>query len=135
MAVVNEIYNDRTKDILYAILLKLGGTMADVEQKYLSNSDDLLYAILKVLDAGIGPGPGPTGPAYLQIVSANFANATDYNNAAIPGNTVAIFSNDLNRFLKPAEFSLTVTGIRILLVPFDATANAYSFVIFLTPAP
>jgi hypothetical protein len=55
---VPQIYFDRTKDLLHAILVKLGGTDMDIEQIYNDQGDDLLYAILKKLTGGGGGGGG-----------------------------------------------------------------------------
>ncbi len=44
---IQPIYRSTRHDLLYAILLKLGGTMLDIENLYSSTDEDLLYAILK----------------------------------------------------------------------------------------
>lgn len=54
-------------DLLYSILLKMGGTSADIEQLYQSNTDDLLYAILKKS----GGGGGGTGSRLSVVLHAD----------------------------------------------------------------
>jgi hypothetical protein len=44
--------DDTTQDLLYSILLKMGGTIADIEEKFFDSRDDLLYAILKKTGTG-----------------------------------------------------------------------------------
>jgi len=58
MQYITTKYNDRTKDILYSILLSLGGTDMDIKPLFLDERDDLLYAILEKLqpdNQGISP--------------------------------------------------------------------------------
>lgn len=54
MADVPQIFNDTTKDLLFAILTALGGSMIDVKGIYHDSRDDLLYAILERLDGAAG---------------------------------------------------------------------------------
>lgn len=54
MADVPQLYNDTTKDLLFAILTALGGSMIDVKGIYFDTRDDLLYAILERLDGAAG---------------------------------------------------------------------------------
>lgn len=44
--------NSTKCDLLYSVLLALGGTMNDVKQLYNNSADDLLFAILTVLSNG-----------------------------------------------------------------------------------
>jgi len=58
MQYITTKYNDRPKDILYSILLSLGGTEMDIKPLFLDQRDDLLYAILEKLqpdNQGISP--------------------------------------------------------------------------------
>lgn len=52
MVTVKNIYTDTTKDLYFAILEALGGTMADVLNRHYSTGDDLLHAILDRLNSG-----------------------------------------------------------------------------------
>lgn len=54
MADVPQLYNDTTKDLLFAILTALGGSMIDVKGIYHDTRDDLLYAILERIDGSAG---------------------------------------------------------------------------------
>jgi hypothetical protein len=54
MANVSQVYNDTTKDLLFAILTALGGSMIDVKGIYHDSRDDLLYAILERLEGAAG---------------------------------------------------------------------------------
>ena len=54
MADVLQQYNDTTKDLLFAILTALGGSMIDVKGIYFDTRDDLLYAILERLEGAAG---------------------------------------------------------------------------------
>ena len=123
---VIEKYPDRTKDLLYNIYLKLGGAMIIIEEKYYDTGDDLLYAILKQLFNGAGPG---SGTSTIKAVSADFADATHYNNPAIAGKTLGIFFNEINRFLEDTEFAYTATGIQVLIPGFNSTLNNYTLYI------
>jgi hypothetical protein len=46
MAEVQQVYDDRTKDLLLSVLIALGGSMQDVKPYYQDTRDDILYAIL-----------------------------------------------------------------------------------------
>jgi hypothetical protein len=52
MVTVKNTFTDTTKDLYLAILEALGGTMAEVQNRYFSTGDDLLYAILDRLNSG-----------------------------------------------------------------------------------
>lgn len=52
METITQRYRDTTADLAYSILLKLGGTVDDIEQIFKDKTDDLLYAILKKLGNG-----------------------------------------------------------------------------------
>jgi hypothetical protein len=51
-------FYDTQDDLIYNIILKLGGTMADVKQYFNDTTDDLLYALLTLLDGEIEIGGG-----------------------------------------------------------------------------
>ncbi len=63
---IPEKYYDVKDDLLFAILLKLGGTVEDVEQIYPDKTDDLLYAILKKI----------AGTSIIKIFPYTFTNDT-----------------------------------------------------------
>ncbi|MBS1734379.1 MAG: hypothetical protein JST02_13875 [Bacteroidetes bacterium] len=74
MAIV-ERYNDIRKDLLYNIILALGGNDMDIEQKYFDVKADLLYAIFKLLDGGAGGGGGTSIISKPYIVQKTFTGA------------------------------------------------------------
>lgn len=97
-----------------------------------------------ILDGGGGGGGtvSPSGPivpirmgVYLIEVNGgvpDFTNATDYDDAELIGKNLVVFWNDIPRFLVGGtEWAYTLTGIRILIGGFDATANTYDFKIFI----
>ncbi len=67
--------------------------------------------------------PPPSLTYLIPITGSDFADATNYNDNRIIGKSLAIFWNDINRYLFTNEFSVTSTGINILVPGFDATAN------------
>ena len=84
------------------------------------------------LSGGGGSAPSPTPSQWFPIylTQANFTTATFYPNANIFGNNIAIFMNEINRYLDPlTEFSVSTTGVTILIPGFDALTNTYTFVI------
>jgi hypothetical protein len=92
----------------------------------------LAYYIVTSGSGGSSITPGTiTGYPYLiPITSADFADATNYNDASIVDKTVRVFWNDIPRFLNAGEFEYTATGINILVEGFDAEANDYTMFIF-----
>lgn len=75
--VVRQQYFDTGDDLLFNILLQLGGTLADVRQIYNDTTDDLLYAILLKLGGSViisGGGGGIAVPEYVSTLS--FQSAT-----------------------------------------------------------
>lgn len=76
----------------------------------------------------------PTQFTYLiPITGADFFDATNYNDPRIVGKSLAIFWNDVNRYIEyPTEFINTSVGINILITGFNAQANpSYSLVIYI----
>lgn len=113
-----------------------------IENTYnLNNSDSTLFATSNYLIALCGKyylaaqsaisGGGSISPIIpsepkiylIPITGADFVDATNYHNPLIVGKTLAIFWNDINRYLFSNEFSATNAGINILVPGFDATAN------------
>jgi len=88
-------------------------------------------AIISGGGGGTGTIVNPTSPYLIPITSADFANATDYNDPRIVGRNLAIFWNDIPRYLNPNEFIYTSTGIEITVPGFDATANDYTLFIYI----
>lgn len=76
------------------------------------------------------PGPTPNQDYPIYLTQANFTTATFYPNANIFGTNIAIYLNEINRYLDPAtEFSVSSTGVTILIPGFDATINTYTLII------
>lgn len=88
-----------------------------------------------------GSGTSSGGTETIKISQANFTGATAYNNAAIVGKTLIIFWNNIPRYLDEGiDYTVTGTGINIIVPGFDATVNPYSFIInystpIFVPAP
>lgn len=82
---------------------------------------------------------GPGSPYLIPITSEDFKTEDEppvpspnhYPNAALNGKALAIFWNDIPRYLTPDEWDHAGNGINILVDGFDATANAYNFFIYI----
>lgn len=74
---------DTETDLCYTILLHIGGTMADIQNRYLDTKKDILYAIADLLSGGIG-GSGGSGETTRIVItpSAGLVTVTD---AALTG--------------------------------------------------
>ena len=84
--------------------------------------------------SGGGGGVTPSQGFPIYITEVNFTTSTFYPNANIFGNNVMIYLNEINRYLNvpsstSPEFSVSATGITILLDGFDAVTNTYNLVI------
>lgn len=76
------------------------------------------------------PPPAGTQGYPIYLTQAAFTTATLYPNTNIFGTNIAIFMNDINRYLDPAtEFSVDATGVTILVPGFDALVNNYTLII------
>ena len=87
-----------------------------------------------IINGGTGGGAvvRPNSPYLIPITSADFASATAYNDPRIVGRNLAIFWNDIPRYIyAPTEFEYTTTGINILIDGFDATVNNYTLYIYI----
>lgn len=110
-----------------------GVTPVGYSQSLQSTSNYLYYLCgkyalmaLAIINGGggvVGTVVQPNAPYLIPITGADFATATEYNNPAIVGRNLAIFWNDVPRYLFPNEFEYTTTGINITIPGFDATAN------------
>ncbi len=76
----------------------------------------------------VGGGSGGDG-TLIKVKSANFTDATHYDNPLIVGKPLAIFFNNVPKYLDDDEWAATGFGINILIDGFDATANDYTFYI------
>lgn len=82
---------------------------------------------------------GPGSPYLIPITNEDFLtadeppvpHATIYLNSSLDGKALAIFWNDVPRYLTPTEWQHVPGGIEILVPGFDATANAYSLFIYI----
>lgn len=76
------------------------------------------------------PPPAGTQGYPIYVTQANFTTATLYPNTNIFGTNIAIFLNEINRYLDPStEFSVSSAGVTILVPGFDATTNNYTLII------
>lgn len=74
----------------------------------------------------------PTLGVYLiPITSADFTDDTNYDNPLIVGKRLAIFWNDIPRYLNDDEYEMTATGFNILIDGFDAQNNDYTLYIYI----
>lgn len=75
----------------------------------------------------------PSEKTYLiPITGYDFTDATNYNNPVIVGKNLAIFWNDISRYLFSTEYTLTATGFNVLAAGFDAVANpSYELFIYI----
>lgn len=79
---------------------------------------------------GSVPSPTPSQGYPIYLTQANFTTSTLYPNTNVFGTNVAIFMNEINRYLDPStEFSVSTAGVTILIPGFDALTNEYTFVI------
>lgn len=85
---------------------------------------------------GLVGGGGSVSPATrsqgfpINITQADFTTTTFYPNTNLFGNTIAVWLNEINRYLDPVtEFSYDSTGLTILMPGFDADANTYYIII------
>lgn len=88
LPVVFENYLDTGDDLLYNILLALGGTMADVKPIFKDTTDDLLYAILLRLDGTVTIDPGDGGfnaSGFIATLSLTAENAQVIDIGTTPG--------------------------------------------------
>jgi len=81
--------------------------------------------------SSVSPINPSLGTYLIPITSADFTNATDYDNPLIVGKQLEIFWNDIPRYLDTTEYAMTATGIEILISGFDSTANNYTFKIYI----
>lgn len=78
--------------------------------------------------AGSLVGGGGGAPTKLRrYKSANFADATNINDAWFVGKTVSVFWNDVQRYLDNTEFDITGTGLQITMPGFDAAISLPTF--------
>jgi hypothetical protein len=64
-----------------------------------------------------------TSQYLIPITGMSFKDATQYDNPTIVGKKLAIYWNDISRYLFSNEFTLTSTGINITAAGFDAVSN------------
>ena len=87
----------------------------------------ILLEMVDLFDAA-GSGTGGTGSIVTEVRSANFSNATDCPLTTLAGKSLAIFWNDIPRFLDKdaGEWSdLPGGGFKINVPGFNATTNNY----------
>ncbi len=101
-------FSSVTSDLLLSILEKLGGSMADVENRYLNTTDDILYAILQKLTVG-GDGGG----------------TVTYDGSVRAAGNVALLKGD-----NTVHFTSDIGFTDYIVIPF-AVSNIYGDVGFL----
>lgn len=85
----------------------------------------------RVRQTGIS-SPTPPIPSFRNpILSADFANATEYINGHLKGRTFLLYLNGIG-FLTPAQYSILPDGgFQVLINNFDSTSNPYTFFLLL----
>jgi hypothetical protein len=86
-----------------------------------------------ILNTGSGGSSGGVTPSQafpIYITSSDFTSATFYPNTALYGKRLVVFVNELNQYLfEGTGFSLSATGMTILVDGFDATSFDYNIII------
>ena len=86
-----------------------------------------------IVNGGGGGSVSPVTPTQqfpIYITEADFTSATFYPNTNIIGSNIVIFINELNRyFFNGVDFTISATGITMLVAGFDATLNTYNIII------
>lgn len=100
------------------------------------NLNRILHLMLGLSGTGLSTAP-PSG--YFSTVfktQADFTSATDCPITALNGYNLAIFYNDVNRYLiKGVDWQVKVGGGFTILIPgFDATAGGFTAIFAITPA-
>lgn len=63
----------------------------------------------------------PSAPVFIEVTAAEFTTATAYDNPLLVGKNIAIFYNNINRYIySPSEWVYTSTGFEITIPGFDA---------------
>lgn len=90
----------------------------------------ILLQLVTLADAG---GGGGSSAGCLKVTQANFSNATDCNLTALVGETLAVFMNDIPKFLDIGidMHMLPGGGFGIDIPGFNATTNNYTFYVFI----
>jgi hypothetical protein len=101
-------------------------------------SDDSPVNVIQTLIDPITPS-GPGTDYLIPLTSDDFNDSvandgTQYDNPILDiahDKALAIFWNDLSRYLTPAEWEHTATGIKILVPGFDSRVNTYSLYVYI----
>lgn len=68
------------------------------------------------------------GEFMLKFTSADFSDATTVNDSVLAGLDIAVFFNDINRYLNPSEFTNPPSGGFTVLIPgFDSGDADFTF--------
>jgi hypothetical protein len=97
----------------------------------IDRENDDMSALNVIQAAGSSSPENPRSGYLIPFTSSNFTGTNSLNIPAIVGRDLAIYVNDINRYLFESEWEPTGTGINILLPGFDATTNQYSGYIFI----
>lgn len=93
--------------------------------------NNILLQIVALADAA--GGGGGTGSFVIEVTSANFSNSTDCPLTTLAGKNIAVFYNEIGRFLEKdsGEWTdLAGGGFRVLIAGFDSTQATFHFVVF-----
>lgn len=85
---IKQHFFDTSDDLLYNILIALGGTLADIKELYNDRTDDILYAILLKLGGSViivGGGGGVPVPEFVNTLSMQSATYQVIDIGTAPG--------------------------------------------------
>jgi len=94
--------------------------------------NSILLQMVDLADAA-GGGSGGSGSIVAELTSANFVNDTDCPLTSLAGKNLAIFWNELQRFLIKADNEwedLPGGGFKIKMTGFEASSNNYHLYAF-----
>lgn len=78
------------------------------------------FFVLQVTNDAGGGGTASNPKKYRGV---NFVDATNITDAWLVGKTLAVFYNDIPRYLNDDEFNVTGAGLKILIPDFDGPAT------------
>lgn len=110
---------EATANFLYALCDKYGVLASDALN--IQTSVDGGPVVTVVDEVSVFP---------IAINETDFTSATFYPDTRLVGNEIKVHLNEINRFLTTSEFSVSGTGLTILLDGFDASLNTYDITIW-----
>lgn len=125
-SIINKIYQ---KDNTYAGLIGATNYLWELMGKYGVRAENYQAESTTSYVPPI-PVSAEVKPYLIPVVGSQFTDATHYDNPDIVGKRLAIYWNDISRYLFANEFELTSTGVNITAVGFDAL-NSPTYELFI----